>query len=312
MKKTSKIFGAIALSAALAMGTAVPAFAAPEWNDDKDVPQNVEADDLLTKESNNKTTTNGGDLATGETDKDTGKMTTEKNTGASKVRVLSDAGQISATIPIMVYVVADTTGGELLVTPTGNAPRNPGDTGSQFINYGGYRIENYSQDTAIRIAGITVVEENSGTYTWEYTNDSSHLGKGKEAPSGKVGYIELTITPNSESESSATMITLKKDDSQAAFLENASRIDNWSISKAVDTPFGSPDNKTLVPGVIGLKIGGTTSQLKDAQKITLADWTTDAPTVSSDGTISQPGSESAASTADLKIIYTIDMAKTQS
>lgn len=86
MKK--KMWGALALSAALATGTAMPAFAL--------------------------------DAAVGTTPDTDGKGSlTEDNSVSTDVKVLAEVTQINATLPMDVTVVANVQGGTLLVTPTG-------------------------------------------------------------------------------------------------------------------------------------------------------------------------------------------------
>lgn len=89
MKKTSKLFGAVALSAALAMGTAIPAFAA----DAAGATDDIEAADGDTTTN----TVDAEDLTAG-----------TKNT---VVKVSTHTSQITVTVPIALPVVADTAGG---------------------------------------------------------------------------------------------------------------------------------------------------------------------------------------------------------
>lgn len=103
MKK--KMWGALALSGALAMGCAMPAFAL-----DAAVAPGTDAD-------------GNGDFTLQDT----------KNTGSTDVKVLAEVTQLNATLPMEVTVVANMQGGQLLASPTGNLT---GDAGE------GYRVEN--------------------------------------------------------------------------------------------------------------------------------------------------------------------------
>lgn len=98
MKKTSKVFGALAVSAALAMGTMGSAFAAPTVGTEK------------------------GDL------KDEANSTTI-------VELEAIASQINATIPLNVTVVADIDGVEQMVTPSEGAYKitNNSTSGRLFV-----------------------------------------------------------------------------------------------------------------------------------------------------------------------------------
>ncbi len=89
MKKTSKLFGAIALSATLAMGCALPAFAAETAGATDDI-EASEDDTTINK-------VEGEELTAG-----------TKNT---VVKVSTHTSQITVTVPIALPVVADTAGG---------------------------------------------------------------------------------------------------------------------------------------------------------------------------------------------------------
>lgn len=95
MKKTSKLFGAVALSAALALGTAVPAFADPTFNDDQ-----------IGVDGSNKVQTATMDAGT--------------TSGNTNVFLKTTTTQINATIPLDIVVTANVEGGAM-VTPSKEA-----------------------------------------------------------------------------------------------------------------------------------------------------------------------------------------------
>lgn len=95
MKKTSKLFGAVALSAALALGTAVPAFADPTFNDDQ-----IGVD--------------------GSNEVQTATMDADTTSGNTNVFLKTTTTQINATIPLDIVVTANVEGGAM-VTPSETA-----------------------------------------------------------------------------------------------------------------------------------------------------------------------------------------------
>lgn len=113
MKKTSKLFGAIALSTALAMGCAVPAFAT-----DPTVGGSIEGTDMSTPD------------APGDTDHDG--MHTD-------VAVKTQISNISVAVPLNVTIVASSEGGTINA-PSAGVKNITGGTAS----VSGYRIENTS------------------------------------------------------------------------------------------------------------------------------------------------------------------------
>lgn len=97
MKKSSKIFGGLAVSAALVMGTAVPAFADTTSDPSVDT-------DMDTKTGAQTALTQGTDKSQG--------------TGETTVNISTYTSQISVTVPLSVQFALDTTGG------AGYAPSN--------------------------------------------------------------------------------------------------------------------------------------------------------------------------------------------
>ena len=150
MKKTSKLFGAIALSAALTVGCAMPAFAAPqanadgdyeavvEWNEDTDgniIPEEIE---------------DGADGATN-----------------TPVYIDVNRSNINVAVPIELRLVAETAGGNLIC---------PSD--------GVYGVWNYSTNTAVYINKVEVGyndDVNANGVNWELVTDASLVGDGVEA-----------------------------------------------------------------------------------------------------------------------------------
>ncbi len=198
MKKTSKLFGAIALSAAMAVGTAVPAFAAPQTNADGD-PQPVVTWD----------TDENGDIIP-ETIKD-------GTDGGADTPVYIDVkkSNIDVAVPIELRLVAETAGGSL-ICPSDNV----------------YGVYNYSTNTAVYINKVEVEyneEANiNGTY-WELVQDETIVGDGIEPPLSGPLYGYLFVKLNAPAAVSADTYTLDVDNPKVPTQASA-----WKISKAVD------------------------------------------------------------------------------
>ena len=98
MKKTSKIMSAVALSAALAIGTAMPAFAATT---SKGTEGEMEMDGSAVK---------------------TEEVSTDGESGETSVHMKTEVSNISVTVPVKAYLYAETVGGNL-GTPSKTAYR---------------------------------------------------------------------------------------------------------------------------------------------------------------------------------------------
>lgn len=148
MKKTSKLFGAVALSAALAMGCAVPALASTA--DGTDV---------------------GTTMSTPKEPGDTGEGHEGMHTDVS---VKTKIGQISVSVPLTVTIVAPTEGGAVAAPSAGLK-----DVAAGTATIKGYRIENTSSfpveisKVATKAAGsewaITGTTYNKGLLTMTLT-----------------------------------------------------------------------------------------------------------------------------------------------
>lgn len=165
--KKSKLFGAMALSAALAMGTLVPAFAAP-------------------------TASVEGDGAFGD-----GQNGTTLNAANTDVKVLAEVTQLNAEIPLTVSVVADMTGGALKASPTGDLGASTGTSSNT-----GYRIVNRTL-MPIKIVDVKATQGSNDKWTYEPAafTDLSNYGGGN-----KWGRIHLTINKDTEDMTGGTAI----------------------------------------------------------------------------------------------------------
>lgn len=171
--KARKSIGAVALAAALAVGCAAPAFAAPE-------------------------DTIGGDgtkyenwSVTKDMDED-GRMISQEiedgADGASDTPVYIDVKKstINVAVPIELRLVAETAGGELLC-PSDNV----------------YGVWNYSTNTAVYVNKVEVeynASFNKDGEKWELTTDSAKVGAGVEADTAELGNLMVTLNaPDAQS-----------------------------------------------------------------------------------------------------------------
>lgn len=161
--KATKSIGAIALSGALALGCAVPAFAAPDGPDaDGNYNPVVEWDEDESGDKVPQTIVDGAD-------------------GASETPVYIDVkkSNINVAVPIELRLVAETAGGDLLC---------PSD--------GVYGVENFSMNTAVYVNKVEVVyneDVNADGVNWELVTDATQVGSGVEAANAKLGNLMVTL-----------------------------------------------------------------------------------------------------------------------
>lgn len=205
MKKTSKLFGAMALSAALAVGTAMPAFAAPDIDANGDPQPVVEW-----------TTDDDGNI----------KPDTIKDGSDSSTPVYIDVkkSNINVAVPIELRLVAETAGGPL-VCPSNDV----------------YGVYNYSTNTAVYINKVETVyneDANKDGANWLLVQDGALVGDGVESAIGGPAYgnlmVELSAPSASDTTAEGTPVvgdtyTLKVGDDGAKIPTKAKA---WKIAQA--------------------------------------------------------------------------------
>lgn len=251
MKKTSKLFGAVSLSAALALGCAVPAFAADHDSDPNHIAAAIVTDDGA----------NG---------------LNDQNVGTSKVQIAAEVGQLNATIPLKVKVVATTTGGNLLHVPAGTVADGTStwteateSTPAHYEYSGFYRIENHSTDIDIRVVSITAAVDDSSN--WEYST-TGNLTSATTVTDGKQGAVNLAINGQ----------TIDNGESGSKALTG----DDWKINK-----YNSAQG---THSALGLLLSGSTSALSGTFVNGIGG--------------SNEGSATIADTDDVVLTYTIQIA----
>ncbi|WP_251213268.1 hypothetical protein [Adlercreutzia murintestinalis] len=198
MKKTSKLLGSIALTAALALGTAVPAFAAPSTDANGDfepvVTWNTDEDGNIVPETIKDGVDAGAD---------------------TPVYIDVKRSNIDVAVPIELRLVAETAGGSLIC---------PSD--------GVYSVINYSTNTAVYINKVEVQyneEVNKDGVNWLLVQDSTLVGDGVEPALGGPAFGNLLVKLNAPGAVSADSYVLDVDNPKVPTQASA-----WKISKAVD------------------------------------------------------------------------------
>ena len=158
MKNTSKVLGAIALSATLAAGCAIPAFAADEYG-----------------------------TAVGDQQEYVKK---HNDTVATDVKIATVVTNINVAVPLNITIVADAAGTDIMHPSAGMKHQDA--SGALLATNGitGYRIENYST-YPIAIKGIEVTDNSDGDWALVEAIAADNLTK-----TGEYGDLALTLTPS--------------------------------------------------------------------------------------------------------------------
>ncbi|WP_251212787.1 hypothetical protein [Adlercreutzia murintestinalis] len=263
MKKASKLMGAVGLSAALAVGCAMPAFAAaPTFGDD-----------LVGRDSNGDT-----EMATS--------VTQNKGTTASNVWVDTYVDNLSVTVPLNVKVVTKASGGALKATPS-TGVKNYNTTDGLITT--GYRIENYS-GLNVKVINVesddTIAENMDGAdKKWNLVASSTGVDTAGYSIVGKKGDLALTLAPSAAATSG---ITWGPGGASANDLATLVDYNEGNVYAGTSTPavvdlFGATakpyweiaarqiDGTDPIPGILGLQIDGKSSPINPNFKSGLTD-----------------------------------------
>ncbi|WP_251211806.1 hypothetical protein [Adlercreutzia murintestinalis] len=235
MKKSSlkKTLLTSTMAFALAVGTAVPAFAAPLDNGDQG---SIIGDQATADNLENQYTDQEYVPADGQT----------SITGAkTEVGVFSRLGQIKVSVPTKVALALTAAGGPI----SGPDPRTTASTTDQVADDttpavlrsgSGYGIENLG-GMPVKVSKVdAAVDAKFGLLTSAATSSTA-------APTGKTAGLALSLTPvanTAEGTSGAAITNLK-----------ATQNVTWTIGRATE------QGETVTPTVMGITIGGTNSQL---------------------------------------------------
>ncbi|WP_165062494.1 hypothetical protein [Adlercreutzia sp. ZJ154] len=254
MKKTSKIFGAVALSAALAVGTVMPAFAAVTGGD-------IEGSDM--SKYNNAT----------------------KAGITTNVKLKAEITNIDVAVPLNVVVVADSAGGFVSCPSVGG--KNEVDGAYKAT---GYRIENNSSfPVAVTNVKVAMDANATGWTLKPASTDGSTIATVN--PTGAVGDLAMSLKPSdakSASADEADKVAGKNEGNQKKTT------DNTAIDLVVDTDGtdvdwmvkAKPADQAL-PCIMGLEMAGNSTKLnsiadglKTGQQIFTISYTVSAGAVS--------------------------------
>lgn len=225
MKKTSKLFGAVALSAALAMGCAVPAFATdPEASVDTDL-----------------------------------SSTTSPDTGIeTEVSLKAKINNINVAVPLKMSFVVNAEGGALAAAPSAGTKT----LADGNVTISGYRIENGSP---FDVAVTNVKAAASDTNEWKLLDASDttdDITTSTYAVQGTIGDLKMTLEPSAAAEATATDDKIKKaknegNQSEGGLVnlkEDATGVDpDWRVKANISS------NKAN--SIMGLQLDGTSSRL---------------------------------------------------
>lgn len=205
MKKTSRLLGAVVLSAALAAGTAIPAFAAPQTGADGKYESAVEWDKNADGSHKAKEVEDGAD-------------------GASDTPVYIDVNRsnINVAVPMELRLVAETAGGSLICPTTGV-----------------YAVENWSTNAPVYINKVEVeynAEVNADGANWALVQDATLVGDGVEAADAALGNLLVELSAPAAQDTTADSTPAVGDTyTLKVGAENAkvpTRAKAWKIAKA--------------------------------------------------------------------------------
>lgn len=283
MKKTSKALGAVALSAALATGCAIPAFA----TDDP-----YEAGEGTGGTSWDTTKWDGDDrdtfpsIGTDDTGQEMAESVTEnKGKTSSNVWVDTFIDNLSVTVPLNVKVMAKASGGDLKAAPsTGIISWKAGDGAASGK---GYRIENWS-GLNVKVVGVessdAIAENKVGSGSdvkWKLVPSTTAVDGASYTAVGKKADLALTLKPSDPAAADTTNVVKvsnviaelksynggnqygKKDGEDGAVatvdLDGTSKgAPNWVIEARV-ADGNNADHSDGAPGILGLDLGGKSS-----------------------------------------------------
>lgn len=245
MKASSKIFGAVALSAALALGCAVPAFAAEPYG------------------------TNVG-AATVENTKQGGSVATD-------VKVATIVTNINVAVPLNVTIVADAASNQVLAPTSGLKHYVDGAYDSSATT--GYRIENYSP-FPVKIADIATVDTSDGG--WALVNATV---LGQETATGKIGDLNLTLKPGNAGSSITGGVMISNDEGNKNPDAETAGINLADVKVAAAGDKSSVDPKWTIdrkvsddePAIMGLLLSGSNSILKNVNEPSILQGSAETP-----------------------------------
>lgn len=239
--KKSKMIGAIALSTALALGCAVPAFADPYGTKMGEMDHQDE-------------------------------LKQHDDSMGTDVNVATMITNISVAVPLDLTIVADSAGGPIAAPSAG--VKQLDSTGNMVTAddaITGYRIENYST-YPVKIEGISVTDNSDGQ--WELVSALAADGK-TTGGANKVGDLCLTLAPSAPKAWTAAIPTVNEGD----VTTNATPVALFDAKSAVVNPAWIVDRQVsdTQPSIMGLTLAGNSSALKNVNDASVLLGTADDP-----------------------------------
>lgn len=253
--KATKIFGAVALSAALAIGTAVPAFAVDP----------VDPYDEYPKEESGAITGGVGAEVTDTTNQADGSSI------STDIYVKSRVSQLNVAVPLKIGIVADTEH-NVMAPSAGLKSQHSANCGAtdcsdegKLIGITGYRIQNGSS-FPILIDNVAVTENGDD---WKLKKDFGATGNEDYAPSAgaKIGDLALTLKPTGNTEGNREVKDghdiysgINEGDQAATKNTEVNLFDAKGGSKPGWIVKGGTADS---PSILGLELKGNASDLKN-------------------------------------------------
>lgn len=238
MKK--KMLGAVALSAALAIGTAVPAFAETTQYDQSYTDGSVKygVDD-------NYQQIDKADVAKdqdGDGNRDGVAVINDQEDGNSQtpVYIQTNIAQINVAVPTKLVFVAESIGGDMMVPSAGV-----------------YTIQNYTTKAPIYITDIEAAyADEEGN--WVLVDDATQVGEGVEAATAKRANLMVSMASDQDVNGKSVNFVIMPD---AGNLIDASTTDTdpLKIDKSME------NGSNVLPGELNFSFDARSSVVNDAQ-----------------------------------------------
>lgn len=248
MKKT--MLGAVVLSAALAVGTTMPAFATGADGAETPAGKTTYTQDdvdgkVMYGVDDNYQSIAKGDIAKdmdGDGEKD-GVATIDDQTegnSSTPVYIATNIAQINVAVPTKLVFVAESIGGPMMA---------PSD--------GVYEIQNYTTKAAIYITDIKAADSENNNGDWVVTDDNTKVGAGVESDATRA-HIMMQMASEQDVEGHSASFTVKTDGTNLL-----TRADNSVIPLKIEA--ASESGATINPASLGFSFDGVSSVVNDAR-----------------------------------------------
>lgn len=289
MKKTSKVFGTVALSAVLAMGTAVPALAADKTSagDAGYIVGSVEGDDGLPTD----TIDLGGEGVITDQEYGADEDNSKQISGAkTEVGVYSSIGQLKVSVPTKMALALEMGGGEFAAPIARTEASMQGDlidpdkyqdgtipvSALHYRTGSGYGIENLS-GLKVKVTKVQGTERDGfklkakGTTTGKNTAATTYAAGSSKATGTNAATIAdlcVSLLPSSATTTSDNLaeVILSTTATSAPTTAGANKTawdKNWTIDRATTAGSVEDGTFTINPVVKGIVVSGSSTQVDD-------------------------------------------------